>query len=264
MNEILTADEIKLGLKTQFLGRRIYAYNQTRSTQDVALRLGASGAEEGTLVLAEYQTAGRGKMNRKWFSPPRSSILMSIILRPTIKLSDAPIVTFLAAVGATQAIIELTDLKVSIKWPNDIYINDKKVGGILTQLETNSDHVRFIVLGIAINVNLDIADQPQAIRQRATSLSIELGYGVSRLELLRLLLLKLEKLYLTFKKGDLKSIIYKWKYLSNTLGRRIIVETVSSKFEGFAVDVDEDGSLLVRTDIGKLEKIIAGSVTLLN
>jgi len=266
----MTADDITSGLKTQFLGHHVYAYQQTRSTNDVALRLGSNGAPDGALVIAEYQTAGRGRLGKSWLSPPGCCILASVILRPTIYPHQTPIVTLLAAAAAANSIRCLTKLPAKIKWPNDVLIDGKKICGILTEVGVTKDLPSseakgrdfFLVVGIGINVNIEKDSFPISLKSTATSLSILLGYELPRIQLLQQFLLEFENRYILLNHGDLLLIISEVKRLSNILGYRVRVECDEKMAVGQAIDIDEDGALVLRTRIGTQEKFMTGNVIL--
>jgi len=258
----MDVEKITNGLQTEFIGHKIIAYQQIGSTNDVALRLGRNGAEEGTLVIAESQTAGRGRHGRRWLSPPNSSILASLILRPTIHKSKIAIINLLAALAVAKAIRIVTSLPAMIKWPNDVTIYDKKVSGILTEVEAGKENIQFVVVGMGVNVNIPQDSFPVSLKPRATSLSILLGYEVDRVKLLQQLLLEFERRYILLRDEDFTSIILEAKGLSTLLGSSISVKSGRNIITGQAVDIDESGALLLRRGMGTIEKIMAGDVTL--
>ena len=257
----MTPDDIKTGLKTQFFGHKVYAYKQTRSTNDVALRLGANGAPEGALVIAEYQSAGRGQLGRSWLSPPGSSILASIIVRPAMQLTQIPMITLLAAAAVARSIRYCTQLPAMIKWPNDVVVDGKKVCGILTEMGAKNEQTQFLAVGIGINVNIPKDSFPIAIKKTAISLNILLGYEISRIQLLQTFLLEFENRYVLFRHGDFVPIISEVRQLSSILGCPVRVECDENIIVGQAVDINEDGALLVRNEMGMLRKVMTGTVT---
>lgn len=259
----MTADDIISGLKTQFLGHRIYAYQQTKSTNDVALYLGANGAPDGALVIAEYQTAGRGRLGRNWLSSPNCSILASVVLRPKIQPYQMPVVTLLTAAAAANAIRCITKLPAKIKWPNDVFIDGKKVCGILTEMGIEKGCEPFLVVGIGINVNIEKDSFPISLKSTATSLSILLGYELSRIQLLQQFLLEFENRYILLNDGNPMPIISEVKSLSSILGCQVRVECDEKVAVGQVVDIDENGALVLRTGVGTLEKFMTGSVILI-
>jgi BirA family biotin operon repressor/biotin-[acetyl-CoA-carboxylase] ligase len=243
-------------LKTRFVGQRVIYHPTLTSTMEVARAEAKRGAAEGTIVVADEQTAGRGRLQRAWLSP-RGNIALSVILRPT--LACLPSLTMLASLAVAHSIEAVTVLKPQLKWPNDVLINGKKVCGILIESNVRADRVDYAVIGIGINVNLRPDDYPE-ILPIATSLSHELKKEVSRLILLRHLLVEIEKLYLAISAGQ--SIFEEWRDNLVTIGKRVRVKSGDAVQEGIAESVTPDGSLLLRHSDGTLNKILAGDVTL--
>jgi len=252
----LFAHEISSSLATDFIGKKIYYSETAPSTNEIADALAMKGEPEGALVVAETQTKGKGRLGRIWFSPKYKGIYFSLILRPDILPSQAPILTLLSAVAVCEAIREVCGEQALIKWPNDIYLNNKKMGGILTELSAETDRVRFVVVGIGLNVNND----RKSLISTATSLKDQKNETVSRLQLLRVLLHRLEENYLLFQNKETACIIEKWRHHSLTLGKRVKVYSHKQHIEGQALDVDTDGGLLVRVDSGITKKVMAGDV----
>jgi len=248
--------EIARELNTKFIGRKIYYFEGIASTMDTAVQLGIKGASEGTLVLAEAQTKGRGRLGRSWFSPKYKGIYLSLILRPRILPSQSPLLTLLSAVSICEALKEVAEIDAKIKWPNDILIRDKKLGGILTELNAETDKINFVVIGIGLNIN----NENKNIVSGATSLKNEKKEHINRIDLLREMLRKIENNYLTFKAQGPASIIDKWREYNITLGRRVKVYSQKEHYEGQAIDIDKDGGLLLRNDHGLTQKITAGDV----
>ncbi|MGH7273177.1 MAG: biotin--[acetyl-CoA-carboxylase] ligase, partial [Nitrospiria bacterium] len=219
--------QIHHALSTTFVGRTIYLFAQLESTNKTALKMAEQlvtlpgGGAEGTLVLAEAQSQGRGRLGRRWISPPSVNLYASLILRPRIPAPDAPVVTCLAATSVAQAIRAVTGLEAVIKWPNDILIHDRKVSGILTELGVVKDQVNYLVIGIGINVNLDPEALPDEIRATATSLMAEAGQEVDRNELMATLCNKLEERYLRFLSEGSTPVLEEFRSLTITLGRRV-------------------------------------------
>jgi BirA family biotin operon repressor/biotin-[acetyl-CoA-carboxylase] ligase len=224
---------------------------------DTAKRQAQKGAKEGTVIVAEEQTAGRGRIKRAWLSP-RGSIALSIILYPEV--AYLPSLIMVASLGVAHAVEKVTGLKPELKWPNDVLINGKKVCGILIESEVKGKRVDYAILGIGINVNLKPSDFPE-IPPTATSLSHELGKDVSRLEVLRYLLAEIERLYLALPSGD--RVYREWRDNLVTLGKRVQVRAGETTYEGIAESVASDGSLLLRQPDGSLTKIVAGDVNML-
>jgi BirA family biotin operon repressor/biotin-[acetyl-CoA-carboxylase] ligase len=254
--------EIQAGLDTEQIGKKIYAVPQAASTNEVAFRLALNGAEEGAVVLAESQTKGKGRMGRQWESPAGLNIYLSIILRPRIVPGKAPLITLMAAVACAEAIDEVTGLTPAIKWPNDLLIARKKLGGILTEADMELDRINFVVVGIGINVNMTRTSFPPSIKDTATSLQEALGREISRIALIQAMLRRLEHWYKRLGQGRGEEIRRRWKELALVQGREIEVTSLGEVVRGTAVDIDEDGALLVQTDNNTIKRVVAGDVTL--
>ncbi len=252
----LFASEIAAHLNTKFIAKKIYYFDSVTSTMDVATELGLKNAAEGTLVVSESQTRGRGRLGRGWLSPKYKGIYFSLILRPKVLPSQAPILTLLSAVSICEAVKETAGLDIRIKWPNDILLHNKKLGGILTELNAEMDEVRFIVMGVGLNVNND----KKNLMSTATSLKEEQGREINRIELLQGILGRIEANYSVFGKKGAHPVIEKWRKYNITLGRRVKVISHQAHCEGQAVDIDLDGGLLVRKDSGLTQKVSAGDV----
>ncbi|MBI4304340.1 MAG: biotin--[acetyl-CoA-carboxylase] ligase [Chloroflexi bacterium] len=257
MDNISIEDSIRRDLATTFMGRHIVHYETLPSTMDVARKIAAEGAPEGTLVLAEEQTVARGRRGRVWVSP-KGSLALSLILRPS--LEELPRLVMVASLAVSRSIQQATGLKADIKWPNDVLIRGKKVCGILIENALRGQVVDWAVVGIGINVSLDIALYPD-ISAIATSLSSEAGREVPRLDVLRLLLVQMERLYLASRRGE--PVYDEWQNRLITLGKRIRVRFGEAIEEGLAESVDKDGALLLRRSDGRLTTVTAGEVTLL-
>ena len=256
MENGLSPASITANLDTHFVGQRVVYYPSLTSTMDVARRETEQGAAEGTVVIADEQTAGKGRLKRIWLSP-RGNIALSIILYPS--LVYLPSLIMLASLAVVHSIEAVTGLKSVIKWPNDVLINGRKVCGILVESEVKGGRVDYALIGIGVNVNLRLSDFPETAPM-ATSLSDELGREVSCIDVTRRLLVEVERLYLVLPSGE--SIYEEWRDRLVTLGRRVRVSLGKTTYEGIAESVAEDGSLLLRRPDGSLTKIVAGDVTL--
>jgi BirA family biotin operon repressor/biotin-[acetyl-CoA-carboxylase] ligase len=252
----LFALEITHGLNTKFIAKKIHYFDYLASTMDLAMQLGIQAAPNGTLVLAESQTKGRGRLGRSWFSPKYKGIYLSLILRPKISPSTAPILTLLSAVSICEAIKKVVGLDAQIKWPNDVFICNKKISGILTEMNAEVDKVNFVVIGIGLNVNND----KKSLIAQATSLREQAGQSISRILLLQELLCRIENNYFLLEDKGGQGIIDKWRSFSLTLGRRVKVYCQDIHIEGQAVDIDRDGGLLIRKDSGLTQKVFSGDV----
>lgn len=243
-------------LETHFIGQRVIYYPRLTSTMKVAKQEAQRGAAEGTVVIADEQTAGKGRIKRIWLSP-RGSIALSIILYPT--LSYLPSLVMLASLAVVHSLKAVTSLESQIKWPNDVLINGKKVCGIVLESNVRKNIVAYTIIGIGINVNFRLSDFPE-IPPTATSLSDELGRDVSRVDMTRCLLVEIEKLYLALP--DAESIYQEWQKKLVTLGKKVQAKSGGTILEGIAESVTRDGRLILRHSNGSSTKIIAGDVTL--
>ncbi|MEK7353612.1 MAG: biotin--[acetyl-CoA-carboxylase] ligase [Chloroflexota bacterium] len=288
VEDSLSAVSITEGLKTRFIGQRVLYYPSLTSTMEIARQAAGQGVAEGTVIIADEQTAGRGRLKRTWLAP-RGNIALSVILHPG--LSNLPSLIMLASLAVVHSIESVTGLKAQIKWPNDVLVNGKKVCGILIENEILGNAVTATIIGIGIDVNLRLADFPE-IQSIATSLSDELGKEVSRLKLIRYLLVEMENLYLALSAGGspsaslrtgpsaeftlstfaslsinsanvLRTGLYEeWRDNLITLGKKVRVTGEDTIYEGIAESVDRDGSLLLRGLDGNLTRIVAGDVSL--
>jgi BirA family biotin operon repressor/biotin-[acetyl-CoA-carboxylase] ligase len=256
----LSAEAIQPGLETAFMGRNLVYLPETPSTNDVARRLAQEGAPEGSVVVTDHQTAGRGRLARRWEAPPGCCLLLSLLFRPPLAAHQVQRLTMACGLAVAEAIEATTGLAVGLKWPNDVLIGGAKVAGILTELELQGSRVAAAVVGIGLNVNLDPEALPGGLLVPATSLSKALGRQVARRPLLLALLQALEARYLALCGG--RSPHDEWAGRLVTLGRRVTVSGPGRKVAGVAEGVNADGALLVRLDDGRLETVVAGDVTL--
>ena len=256
----MTTDDILFGLQNQTIGRQIQIYDQVNSTNDLALQCGIDGGQEGTLILAESQTQGRGRHGRKWLAPGGSSILASVILRHRLRADQVGLPNLIGAVGIATAINELMDLSAQIKWPNDVLIRGKKVSGVLTELEYDRHRQPFFVMGFGVNVNTTKTDLPEELHASATSLQIETNREISRITLLQAILHRLEENYLRLKHSDIEPIIATANRLLHLSGNWIQLQTANEIFCGQVEVIDQDGGLLLRDMSGKRRKFLVGEV----
>lgn len=248
------------GLSTECLGKRsIYHYDTIGSTNDRAYELAESGEPEGTLVIAEAQTHGKGRIGRKWISPKSGGIYVSLILRPESETDEIPAITLIAASSIIKAIKKTCGLEAKMKWPNDIFIGGKKVCGILTEIKAQPDRMDFLVLGMGINVNTPLKKLPQ----EGTSLKVESGRDISRSELLRAVLLEVEADYIKFKKCGFSALRGQCRELSLVIGENVKIEEHHKSIQGLAVDIDEKGALTIKLKDGTLKRVFSGDVVLL-
>ncbi len=244
---------------TPFTQGKIHYLPSTGSTNDVARDLAEKGAPEGTIVIAESQTRGRGHLGRTWHSPPGTGLYFSIILRPQLDPSDLPKITLVAGIAAAEAIEENTGLRPLIKWPNDILLEGKKVAGILAELYGNITSP-YVILGIGININTRRVEFPPELQEIATSLAIAGGQNISRANLMQAVLTHLGKWYELFKKGAFQPILDAWRKRCIIIGAHVGILSGEKELEGTVVDVDETGALLLRDQAGEIQRILSGEV----
>jgi BirA family biotin operon repressor/biotin-[acetyl-CoA-carboxylase] ligase len=254
--ETLSAESITDGLDTRMIGRRILYYPSVTSTNEIARTEAERGIQEGAVVVADEQTAGRGRLRRSWMTPT-GNIAMSVVLYPEKQI--LPSLIMMASLAVSRSIETVTDLKTQIKWPNDVLIDGRKVCGILIESDVRKEKIRYAVIGIGINVNAG-KEIFSGIQTPATSLNIEAGKEVSRLLLIRELLTAMDNQYYILRSGG--SVFSEWSDRLVTLGKEVRVTSGEEIYEGIAESVDADGSLLVRSPDGSLNKVIAGDVTL--
>lgn len=256
------AEAIRSGLPTKRIGHFIVALEEVGSTNDAVAKLAESGAPEGTAVVAEQQLRGRGRLGRHWESPKGVGIWTSVLLRPFIPSPQAPFLSLLAAVAAAEAIEETTSLPVQIKWPNDLFLEERKAGGILAELSVEGMSIRHLVLGIGINVNHCPDDFSVELRPSAVSLRMALGRPVPRLSLLRSLYLKLDYWYDRFLVEGSRLVLDQYRRRCLTLGKAVEVKSEDGVFLGDAVDLGPGGELLVKLPSGEVRAVFAGEATL--
>ncbi|MCU0782781.1 MAG: biotin--[acetyl-CoA-carboxylase] ligase [Verrucomicrobia bacterium] len=261
--DVLHADDLlaRLG-KTKVVGRDIRVFEQTTSTNDVIEKLARDGVKEGVVVFAESQTKGRGRLGRKWLSPGRSGLWFSVLLRPDLRPQETTQLMVAAVTALWRAIHEETGLRAEIKWPNDLLLRGRKIAGILTELTAELDRVKYVILGIGVNVNLNPGDFSSDVRKLATSLKIELGKPFSRPDLAVAILRELDRDYARVCAGEFAAVADEWEEHCTTLGRQVAMQTGDRRIRGRAESLGEDGALLLRTEHGHLERIIGGDVTL--
>jgi BirA family biotin operon repressor/biotin-[acetyl-CoA-carboxylase] ligase len=260
--DVLHADDLlaRLG-KTKVIGRDIRVFEQTTSTNDVVEKLARDGVKEGVVVFAESQTKGRGRLGRVWTSPTRKGLWFSILLRPDLRPQEMTQLTVAAATALWRAIHQETGLVPEIKWPNDILIRGKKVVGILTELSAEMDRVKHVTLGVGVDVNLTTNEFPLELRKIATSLRIETGKLITRAELATAVLRELDRDYARICTGKFEEVADEWEEHCTTIGQRVVISMGDRKMRGFAESLDDDGALVLRTEHGRLERVMGGDVS---
>ena len=260
--DVLHADDLlsRLG-KTRFIGRDIRVFQETTSTNDVIEKLARDGVKEGVVVFAESQTKGRGRLGRKWMSPLRKGLWFSVLLRPRLHPQAVTQLTIASATALVRAIHSQTGLAAEIKWPNDIVIRGRKVAGILTEMNAELDTVKYVILGIGVDVNLTASEFPPDLRKLATSLRIETGEMLGRATLASEILRELDGDYARVCSGQFEFVADEWEERCNTIGRAVVIQMGDRRIQGRGESLDADGALLLRTQHGHLERIISGDVT---
>ncbi|PYZ98395.1 bifunctional biotin--[acetyl-CoA-carboxylase] synthetase/biotin operon repressor [Alteribacter lacisalsi] len=256
--DTLSVHQLKSRLPEPSFVKDILHYPSIHSTQETAHLLASEQAEEGTIVLADEQTKGKGRLGRQWHSPPETGIWMSLILRPDIEVRSAPQLTLLTAVAVVRGIKESLGLDPEIKWPNDILFNGRKAAGILTEMQAEPDRVHAIIVGLGLNVNQDYF--PDELADIATSLRLEKGEKVSRTDVLEAILKEWDWLYRMFLKEGFSSVKPLWEAHALTMGKEITARTPRETLKGVAVGIDDAGVLLLRTKDGKLHHIYSADI----
>ncbi|TVY11647.1 biotin--[acetyl-CoA-carboxylase] ligase [Paenibacillus cremeus] len=258
--EKLDIARLLAGLQTERFGKTVKYYDQVDSTQTIAHALVQEGAAEGTLVIAEQQTAGRGRMGRKWHSPKGKGLWMSLILKPNLPLQLTPQLTLLFAVALCRTIRNVCSVEAGIKWPNDLLIHGRKISGILLESSAEDERLQHVVAGVGISVNLEKEDYPSELLSIATSLAIEAGHPIDRVELLCRFLLELEQLYGLYQEKGFGAIKLLWELLTVSLNRPIRCQTAQGVVEGISESIDDSGALMVRLPDGTLHRLYSGDV----
>ncbi|NCO84194.1 MAG: biotin--[acetyl-CoA-carboxylase] ligase [Nitrospirae bacterium CG22_combo_CG10-13_8_21_14_all_44_11] len=276
----------------RIIGKEIIFHESLDSTNTLAMELAEKGLPHGTVVIADRQLKGKGRLGRTWFSPPQGNIYMSVIVRPEIEPKDATLLTIMSAISCARAIRNSTGLEVKIKWPNDLMVSERKLGGILTEMKSGQDRIVFAVIGIGINVTPPLCPPlarggwggdafPPEVRSVAASVMEELrrkettplcpplarggwvGKEISRTLIIAAILSELEKWFKVLIKGGRIQLINEWKKLSSTLGKKVKVVSGKDTSSGIAEDIDDEGMLILRLPSGGLKKISAGDVIML-
>lgn len=258
----LNIKKLQDGLRTQFLGRNIVFSHAATSTNDIARELANKGADEGTVVVSETQTSGRGRLSRTWMSP-FGGLWFSAILRPRLKPSDASKLTFAAALAVAKTLRGLYYLEVSTKWPNDVLVSGKKTCGVLAEMSASGERTSYVVLGIGVNANFEAKALPEELWEKATSLKTELGRNINVERLFNTLLENLESIYLQSLKRGFLSVLEEWKTFATFLRTQVKVTDENEEWIGVALDVNVDGSLSLELQDGTLKRIFVGDVSVL-
>jgi len=258
----LQESAIKAGLMTRRIGVAIHLFQEVESTNDEAATLAGRGESEGTMVIAERQQRGRGRLGRRWESPMGLGLYLSVILRPPIPPQDATMLTLLGAVAGAEAIERTTGLTIALKWPNDLILHGRKVGGILGEMAAEDARLLYVILGIGINVNQTETDFPGELRQIATSLRVEADHPIDRAAMVRSFCESLDEWYERFLSAGSQPVLEQVRHRCLTVGRMVAARSGDEEMSGFAVELDDRGRLVIRDAMGVLHHLVAGDVTL--
>lgn len=257
--DLLSEEEIGSYLQTQFIGKKIYYFETIDSTNEEAKRQAANGAPNGSMILSETQTGGKGRLGRKWSSSPGDGIYFSLLLRPNDSPSEISNITLLSGLAVCNGIREYTGCNAQIKWPNDVVIDGKKTCGILTEMSAEVDQIHFLIIGIGINVNQDKFGEDIAFK--ATSLFLENGQKLHRSELLAEILKQFEALYRLYQNHETQKLLSLYKNNCVTLSRKVSTIRNGKTLLGTAIDILPSGELLVLGEDGKTFSINSGEVS---
>ena len=250
--------EIRLRNRARFFGKEIFVFESADSTQARLRELADKGAGEGTVAIALQQSSGKGRMGHSW-SSPKGGLWFSLLLRPSFRVSEIYKLTLLFGVAVARA-LEGYGIKPRLKWPNDILVGGKKICGILIETSAEPDRIEYVAVGIGLNVNFPASDLPSEFNARSASLCAILGRRLDRADLLTRILFESEGLYLGALREGFQSTIEGWRVISCTIGREVSVYSYDRTVSGVAVDIDQDGSLIIKTKEGKKEKVYSGDV----
>ncbi|WP_018922280.1 biotin--[acetyl-CoA-carboxylase] ligase [Salsuginibacillus kocurii] len=257
---MVTSEEIKSRLETEHLGQHVIYNEEVTSTQDLAHEQAQKSAPEGTIVVADRQTKGKGRLGRVWHSPPEHGLWTSLILRPNIPPYKAPQLTLLTAVAVAEGAGNLTGAEAEIKWPNDVLLNGKKLCGILTEMQSEADMIHAIIVGIGMNVNQQVQDFPEELKGIATSLRLEYGAPFRRADVLKEILERFEYWYQRFLTEGFEPVRNQWEVYALSFGRRIKARTIQGTIYGIAKGITADGVLLLEDDEGKTQQIYSADI----
>ena len=260
MSAEINLEKFQESLHTKRFGRRVFFSRKVKSTSDWAKKLAKMGAEEGTVTVAETQTAGRGRLGREW-SSPRGGLWFSIVLQPKMKASEAAKLVFVASLAVAEALHEKYGLRTETKWPNDVLVDDKKICGILAEMNTKNERVNCVTLGIGVNANF-LADDvlPELVKAHATSIEKEFGKKIRLEILLKSLLEKMETIYDGYLEAGFAPLLEQWKKYAQFLGRTVAIMDQEERLNGLAFDVDLDGALILKLEDGTRSRILVGDL----
>lgn len=256
----LKLEKLQESLCTRRFGKVVFFSREVNSTSDWAKELAKVGAEEGTVAVAQTQTAGRGRLGREWISP-RGGLWFSIVLRPNLNVSEATKLVFVASLAVAEVLHEKYKLRTETKWPNDVLVNGKKVCGILAEMNTKGENVNYAILGVGVNANF-CADKvlPESVKTSATSIENELGKKIRLESLLKAVLEKMERIYDRYVEAGFTLLLEGWKRYARFLGHRVVVTDQNGRLNGLALDVDLEGALILKLEDGTTRRFLVGDV----
>jgi BirA family biotin operon repressor/biotin-[acetyl-CoA-carboxylase] ligase len=258
----IAAEAIQSRLTGRIIGRRLQVVAEIGSTNDAVMAAGQAGAVEGLAVLADRQTSGRGRRGRSWASLPGVGICTSILLRPSVPPLQAPLLTLMAGLAAAEAITSVAKIAPVLKWPNDILLDGRKAVGILTEMATTGQRIGHVAIGIGINVHQRSEDFPASVRGTATSIDLAAGRRVDRAEVAAALYDSLDRWYTAVCGDGMSMILNAARARTSTLGQPVTVDTGEEKWQGTALDLDDDGALLVVDGQGAVRRVLADDVSI--
>ncbi|WP_173916320.1 biotin--[acetyl-CoA-carboxylase] ligase [Halobacillus sp. Marseille-Q1614] len=256
----ISENTLQWGLKTEWMAKQMHHFEEVTSTQDVAHQLAKQGKPHGTVVIADQQLKGKGRMERPWDSPKGKGIWMSVLLRPKLLPIQAPQLTLLAATVLAEVIEQQTGLKPQIKWPNDILLEHKKMAGILTEMQAEQDQIQYVVLGMGLNVNQKLEDIPEALRHKATSLLVETDEEWGIQEMIQAILTQFEKTYDRFIEEGFQHIKQTWENYGYKIGEEVEISTLRKSWKATLLGIEPDGALRAKDQDGKEEKLYSAEI----
>ncbi|TGB05473.1 biotin--[acetyl-CoA-carboxylase] ligase [Halobacillus salinus] len=256
----VSKNTLQWGLNTKWIGQHLYHYPQVESTQDIVHQLAKEGKPHGTVVIADEQVKGKGRMAREWHSPEGKGVWMSILLRPDLPPVQAPQLTLLTATVLANVMDKRSALVPSIKWPNDILVHHKKVAGILTEMQAEQDRIQYVVLGIGINVNQEDGEIPSMIAHKASSLKMESGEKWDIQEFVQSILSTFEKTYDSFIEEGFQEIKQEWERYGYKIGEKVTISTMRRDFKATLLGIEADGALLAKDEQGEMEKLYSAEI----
>jgi len=257
---MIKVEKIMSMLQTEYVGREIHYFQKVTSTNAIAKEEAKKNAKAGTVIIADTQTRGHGRLNRKWISP-KGGVWLSIILKPTIAAEETPIITLATSTAVANTIHRLHTLKTEVKWPNDVLVNGRKICGILTESSIEGENIKFIIVGVGINANFNLDVLPTDLRSTTTSLKQLLRENVDLERLICVFLKEFEEHYELFKKRRFDALRDEWRGMAGFLGKNVEVMSFRETFMGKALDIDENGALIVELENGERRRLLSGDLT---